>query len=60
VALVVGLRGRFEEAEKIAGADLPDNEAAANVNYLRQMLAQQQHDLKKLGRASVPAPDTGS
>jgi Flp pilus assembly protein TadD len=60
LALVVGLRGRFEEAEKIASADLPDNEAAANVNYLRQMLAQQQHDLKKLGRASVPAPDTGS
>jgi Flp pilus assembly protein TadD len=59
LALVVGLRGRFEEAEKIASADLPDNEAAANVNYLRQMLAQQ-GDLKKLGRATVPAPDTGS
>ena len=37
LALAVGLRGRFEEAEKIAGADLPENEAAANVNYLRQM-----------------------
>jgi Flp pilus assembly protein TadD len=59
LALVVGLRGRFEEAEKIASADLPDNEAAANVNYLRQMLAQQ-GNLKKLGRASVSAPDTGS
>ena len=59
LALVVGLRGRFEEAEKIASADLPEIEAAANVNYLRQMLAQQ-HDLKKMGRASVPAPDTGS
>jgi Flp pilus assembly protein TadD len=59
LALVVGLRGRFEEAEKIASADLPANEAAANVNYLRQMLAQQR-DLKKMGRAYVPAPDAGS
>src|SRR4029079_14993806 len=30
LALVVGLRGRFEEAEKIARSDLPENEAAAN------------------------------
>src|SRR6476620_4399803 len=59
LALVVGLRGRFEEAEKIARSDLPENEAAANVNYLRQMLAQQ-HDWKKLGRAYAPAPEAGS
>jgi Flp pilus assembly protein TadD len=59
LALAVGLRGRFEEAEKIARADLPENEAAANVNYLRQMLAQQ-HDWKKMGRAYAPAPDAGS
>ena len=59
LALVVGLRGRFEEAEKIARSDLPENEAAANVNYLRQMLAQQ-HDWKKMGRAYTPAPDAGS
>jgi Flp pilus assembly protein TadD len=36
----VGLRGRFEEAEGIARADLPPEQAAANVAYLRQMLAQ--------------------
>jgi Flp pilus assembly protein TadD len=60
LALVVGLRGRFEEAEKIARADLPENEAAANVEYLRQMLAQQQRDWKKMGRAYAPAPDAGS
>jgi Flp pilus assembly protein TadD len=60
LALVVGLRGRFEEAEKIASSDLPENEAAANVNYLRQMLAQQQHDWKKMGRAYAPAADAGS
>jgi Flp pilus assembly protein TadD len=39
LALVVGLQGRFAEAEKIARADLPPDEAAANVAYLRQMLA---------------------
>lgn len=41
LALVVGLQGRFDEAEKIARADLPPAEAEANVAYLRQMLAQQ-------------------
>jgi Flp pilus assembly protein TadD len=40
LALVVGLQGRFAEAETIASADLPLGEAAANVDYLRQMLAQ--------------------
>jgi Flp pilus assembly protein TadD len=39
LALVVGLQGRFTEAETIARADLPPDEAAANVAYLRQMLA---------------------
>jgi Flp pilus assembly protein TadD len=53
LALVVGLEGRFAEAEQIASADLPPDQAAANVNYLRQMLAQQ----KKLGRKpAAPRP----
>lgn len=39
LALIVGLQGRFAEAEAIARADLPPNEAAANVAYLKQMLA---------------------
>jgi Flp pilus assembly protein TadD len=51
LALVVGLQGRFTEAEGIARADLPAEEAAENVAYLRQMLAQQE-DLKKLGRSA--------
>jgi Flp pilus assembly protein TadD len=38
---VVGLEGRFGEAESIARADLPADEAAANVATLRRMLAQQ-------------------
>jgi Flp pilus assembly protein TadD len=41
LALVVGLQGRFEEAEKIAGAELSPEQAKANVAYLRGMLAQQ-------------------
>jgi len=60
LALVVGLQGRFPEAEKIARADLPDDEAAANVRYLRQMLSQQ-NEWKKMGRRpTVPAPDAGT
>jgi Flp pilus assembly protein TadD len=38
LALAVGLQGRFDEAETIVRADLPADEAAANVAYLRQML----------------------
>ncbi|HEY6632024.1 MAG TPA: tetratricopeptide repeat protein [Rhizobiaceae bacterium] len=41
LALVVGLQGRFEEAEKIASAELSPEQAKANVAYLRGMLAQQ-------------------
>jgi Flp pilus assembly protein TadD len=39
LALVVGLQGRFTEAESIARADLPPEEAAANVAYLKQMMS---------------------
>jgi Flp pilus assembly protein TadD len=41
LALVVGLQGRFEEAEKIASHELSADQAQANVAYLRSMLAQQ-------------------
>lgn len=47
LALVVGLQGRFPEAEQIAAGDLSPEDAAANVAYLRQMLAQK-NDWKKL------------
>lgn len=60
LALVVGLQGRFDEAETIARADLPPEEAAANVGYLRQMLAQQKNNTqaspKQKRAASTPAP----
>ena len=60
LALVVGLQGRFAEAESIARADLPDDEAATNVTYLKQMLAQQT-EWKKPGRKPyVPKPDPGA
>ena len=39
LALVIGLQGRFAEAEQIVRADLPPEEAAANVAYLKQMLS---------------------
>jgi Flp pilus assembly protein TadD len=56
LALVVGLQGRFAEAEKIARADLPPEEAAANVAYLQQMLAQQKIDDNKSSPAAAKLP----
>jgi Flp pilus assembly protein TadD len=55
LALVVGLEGRFAEAEEIAKADLPPDQAAANVAYLRQMLARKDgvSPLKQANRASA-------
>jgi Flp pilus assembly protein TadD len=52
LALVVGLQGRFAEAESIARADLPPDEAAANAAYLRQMLSQQNALGGRSGRQS--------
>jgi Flp pilus assembly protein TadD len=58
LALVVGLQGRFAEAETIVRADLPPEQAAANVAYLRQMLAQKGNLQKPLADARV-RPDVG-
>ncbi len=41
LALVVGLQGRFGEAEQIAMRELDPQQASANVAYLRSMLSQQ-------------------
>jgi Flp pilus assembly protein TadD len=57
LALVVGLEGRFQEAETIAKGDLSPAEASANVAYLRQMLAQQS-DWKKNKRNSPLTPSS--
>jgi Flp pilus assembly protein TadD len=59
LALVIGLQGRFQEAESIARGDLSPSEAAANVAYLQQMLSQQ-HDWKKDQRNSPLAASARS
>lgn len=41
LALVIGLQGRFAEAEEIAKRELSQQQADANVTYLRSMLSQQ-------------------
>lgn len=41
LALVIGLQGRFDEAERIAAGELSRADAQANITYLRQMLSQQ-------------------
>jgi Flp pilus assembly protein TadD len=41
LGLVVGLQGRFAEAETIVKADLPPDQAAANVAYLKDMLSRE-------------------
>jgi Flp pilus assembly protein TadD len=60
LALVVGLQGRFAEAETIARGDLSPDEAAANVAYLKRMLAQQNDWKKKGGRTSPLSPLAGT
>ena len=52
LALVVGLQGRFAEAETIVKADLPADEAAANVGYLKEMLNRK--DNPRTGARTVP------
>jgi Flp pilus assembly protein TadD len=52
LGLVVGLQGRFAEAESIVKADLPADEAAANVAYLKEMLSHK--DRPRTGAGSIP------
>lgn len=54
LGLVVGLQGRFGEAEEIVKADLPAEEAAANVAYLKQMLARKDNPRASGGKTSMP------
>src|SRR5689334_464912 len=58
LALAIGLQGRFAEAESIARADLPPDQAAANVAYLRQMLTRKdQPRTAARGKPPVMAQD---
>ena len=52
LGLVVGLQGRFAEAEEIVKADLPREEAAANVAYLKEML--RGRETPRAARGTVP------
>jgi len=54
LGLVVGLQGRFAEAEDIVRKDLPPDEAAANVAYLKEMLKGEAKVRPRGGRASSP------
>jgi Flp pilus assembly protein TadD len=60
LALVVGLQGRFDEAERIASADLAPADAEANVRTLREMLAQQTASKKHGKPLGIPRPDAGA
>jgi Flp pilus assembly protein TadD len=60
LGLVIGLQGRFAEAETIVKADLPPDEAAANVVYLKQMLNRKDNPragVKTIPVASLSRPD---
>jgi Flp pilus assembly protein TadD len=61
LALVIGLQGRFAEAEQIVRADLPPDEAAANVAYLKQMLSRKEDPRSgsagKMPLASLSRPE---
>jgi Flp pilus assembly protein TadD len=41
LALVIGLQGRFDEAQRIARDELSPEQADANMAYMRAMLSQQ-------------------
>lgn len=60
LGLVVGLQGRFAEAETIVKADLPPDQAAANVAYLKEMLNRNEGPRgasKRTPVASLSQPD---
>ena len=59
LALVVGLQGRFAEAETIVKADLPADEAAANVAYLQADAEPQGQPARRHDRAGGGAQPAG-
>ena len=54
LALVLGLKGRYDEAEQVLAQDLGPAEAAANVRELRAMAARR--TAPKTAQAAAPAP----
>jgi Flp pilus assembly protein TadD len=60
LALVIGLQGRFAEAENIVKADRPPEEAAANVAYLKRLLSRKENahaEVEKAPLAAIGRPD---
>src|SRR3954467_1225406 len=57
LGLVVGLQGRFAEAETIVKADLPPDQAVANVAYLKEMLTRS--DVKRGAPKRTPVASLG-
>jgi Flp pilus assembly protein TadD len=56
LGLALGLQGRFTEAEAIVQADLPPDEAAANVAYLKSMLSSGQAGKTVAGQRHAAQP----
>jgi Flp pilus assembly protein TadD len=56
LALVVGLRGDIAEAEKIAKADLPPEEGAANVAQLKSLLSRKENAHAEMDKMPVATP----
>jgi Flp pilus assembly protein TadD len=59
LALAVGLQGNLAEAEKIAKADLPPAEAAANVTQLKRMLARKDKESARAEADKLPIAAPG-
>jgi Flp pilus assembly protein TadD len=59
LALAVGLKGNFAEAEKIAKADLPPAEAAANVAQLKRMLSRKDKENARAEVEKMPIASAG-
>lgn len=57
LALVLGLQGKFAEAEQVARTTLPERETNSNLSYLKQMLSQPQNwaKLQALEAKNKPA-----
>jgi Flp pilus assembly protein TadD len=55
LALVVGLQGRFAEAESIVKTDRPAEETAANVAYLKGLLNRSDHARATADKVAVTA-----
>jgi Flp pilus assembly protein TadD len=54
LALAIGLQGRLTEAESLVKAGLPEDQATANVAYLRRLLSR-----KENAQASAKLPARG-